>query len=65
MKSLFRQLSEENQEKLINSKNDDLIFSLQCKHWQHYLTIKDMMGLSEVLGVDYFKLGTVLNLFKY
>ena len=63
MKPLFKQLSDENQQKVKCTKYSDLYLSLQCKCYTHNLTIKDMMQLSDALGVD-FGILAVSKLFK-
>ena len=63
MKPLFKQLSEEDQQKVKCTKYSDLYLSLQCKSYRHDLTIKDMMQLSDALGVD-FGILAVTKLFK-
>ena len=63
MKCLFKQLSDENQLKVRESNNSHLLISLQAKSYKHTLTIKDMMDLSETLGVD-FGILAVTKLFE-
>lgn len=63
MENLFNQLSKENQEKVRNHDDSRLFISLSCKHYKHYLTILDMMDLSEQLGVD-FGILSISKLFK-
>ena len=63
MKTLFKQLSEEDQQKVKCTKYSHLYLSLQCKFYRHNLTIKDMMELSDALGVD-FGILAITKLFK-
>ena len=63
MKCLFKQLSDENQEEIIRRQNSHLLISLKSKNYKHQLTIKDMMDLSDNLGVG-FGILEVTKLFK-
>lgn len=52
MKTLFEQLSPENQEKVQNFKNIDLMDSLHTKTHFHQLSARDLMMLVDIFDVN-------------
>jgi len=70
MKTLFEQLSPENQEKVQNFKNIDLMDSLHTKTYFHQLSARDLMMLVDIFEVNRYDVSfakamlTILESFK-
>ena len=63
MKTLFKQLSEDNQQEVIRRQNSRLIIALNTKTHMHQLTVLDLMDISSVLGTE-FEILSTLKVFK-
>lgn len=54
MKTLFEQLSPENQKKVIKFQNIDLTESLNTKHWFIQLNVRDLVMLSDIFKLNHY-----------
>lgn len=61
--TLFKQLSEENQQILLDKKMNHLIFALKAKYYPIDITIGEMYHISEALGT-YYGVVSTFDLFE-